>query len=128
MSLLETLKSHVKPLTSIDAYDEGEAILCMFDEHVHKVFEWREDNYQGSVFVVYKLDDMFIYGHGSFGSCSGCDSWIDATPQQKQTVLEDLLNGFQSVHQISDIAFGKYIHSELRQAWYDFVRTQNTGS
>lgn len=118
---MELLQSHVKPLGEIGGYDAGEAVLEMFDDRVVKVFEWREDNYQGRVFVVYELGGMYFYAYAHFGSCSGCDDWIDAQPKHKTYFVETTLKEFVGVNCLKDIVLDRYTHPELRSKWDEFI-------
>lgn len=54
---------------------------------------WNEGNYQGSVATCVRLGDnrVAIY-NDYYGSCSGCDSWEDATDDEVRKLCIDLSN------------------------------------
>jgi hypothetical protein len=80
----------------------------LFKEPVKMVFYWCEEDWQGSLFVVYSYKNKYIYINGGFGSCEVCDRF----PQSE----ESLIKTFQSLNvsdSIENISFSTYAHPEL---------------
>ena len=80
----------------------------MFKEPVKMAFYWCEEDWQGSLFVVYTYKNKYIYIHGGFGSCEVCDGF----PQSE----ENLIKTFQSLNvtdSIEDILLPIYTHPDL---------------
>jgi hypothetical protein len=54
---------------------------------------WNEGDYQGTVATCVKLPDgRFAIYNDSYGSCSGCDSWEDATDDEVKSMCITLAN------------------------------------
>ena len=68
------------------------------DNHMRKLFRgaevlahWNEGDWQGTVATAVKLaDGRFAYYSDSYGSCSGCDSWEDASDELVRILCEEL--------------------------------------
>ena len=56
----------------------------LFKEPVKMIFFWCEEEWQGSLFVVYVYKNKYIYTKGYFGSCEVCDSY----PQSEESILK----------------------------------------
>lgn len=67
----------------------------LFKEPVKMVFYWCEEDWQGSLFVIYQYKSKYIYVHGGFGSCEICDAF----PQTE----EELLRQFERLQVCEDI-------------------------
>jgi hypothetical protein len=80
----------------------------MFKEPVKLLFYWCEEDWQGSLFVVYTYKQRYIYSSGAFGSCEVCDGF----PQTE----EELMRKFRHLKvsdSIQDIELHQYSHPEL---------------
>ena len=62
---------------------------AMFNSPVELVFFWREEDYQGEIFAVYKYKNKYIYIKGQHGSCELCDKF----PRTE----EELMRTFRSL-------------------------------
>lgn len=68
------------------------------DNHMRKLLRgaevlahWNEGDWQGTVATAVKLaDGRFAYYSDSYGSCSGCDSWEDASDELVRILCEEL--------------------------------------
>lgn len=80
----------------------------LFKEPVKLVFYWCEDDWQGSLFVVYTYKNKYIYIDSGFGSCDLCDEF---------PLSEDsLMRKFKSLNisdSIQNISLPTYSHPEL---------------
>lgn len=90
------------------------------------VFHWREEDYQGSIFVVYEYTFKnvlyYLYISSGYGSCSGCDSWLAAidegyceNKQEMHDYIETEYNNLYVVDDKNDIKLSPYSHSTLVQ-------------
>lgn len=62
-----------------------------------------ENDYQGSEAYVYKLPDGKIaLVNDYFGSCSGCDSWEDASDEYAKSLIIELCNNAKVVNNIQE--------------------------
>ena len=75
---IETLHNILKKF--IEWNPKKRPILNLFIISQHspfKIFEWKEEDYQGSIFCIYKMNYLnsvyYICVKGGFGSCSACD-------------------------------------------------------
>lgn len=71
---------------------------------------WNEGDYQGMVATCVQLaDGRFVIYNDYYGSCSGCDSWEDATDQEVKSMCINLSNGafiFQSLEDVKEYLSG----------------------
>jgi len=67
----------------IQYYNSQTVYKDLFHSPVERIFFWSEEDYQGSLFVIYKYvfnsQEYFIGIDGGFGSCSGCDAFEGTT-------------------------------------------------
>jgi hypothetical protein len=55
---------------------------------------WNEGDYQGKVATLVMLEDgRYALYNDYYGSCSGCDSWEDASDEEVKTMCVGLANG-----------------------------------
>lgn len=78
---------------------------------------WNEGDYQGMVATCIKLPDgRFAIYNDYYGSCSGCDSWEDATDEEVKNMCIGLANGAYVFNTIEDVK--EYLSSaEEDSAW-----------
>jgi len=68
------------------------------------IAHWNEGDWQGSVATFIKLPDgRFAIYNDYYGSCSGCDSWKDATDEDVRTMCINLANGAYVFTAIEDV-------------------------
>ena len=68
------------------------------------VAHWNEGDYQGQVATCVKLKDgrQVIY-NDFYGSCSGCDSWEEATDEEVKNMCINLSNGALIFQSLDDV-------------------------
>lgn len=78
---------------------------------------WNEGDYQGMVATCVKLPDgRFAIYNDYYGSCSGCDSWEDATDEEVKNMCIGLANDAYVFSTIEDVK--EYLAStEEDSAW-----------
>ena len=68
-----------------------EVMRTMFGDKAKVIGEYVEDDYQGDEAFAYEFEDGTIaIITDSFGSCSGCDSWEDATDEEARNMVREL--------------------------------------
>ena len=92
----------------------------MFKKPIKRIFEWEEEAWQGTIYVLYeyvrKSKTYFIEIYGHFGSCGGCDPFMDADNEQyKERIMKALKTECNIYTSLSKIPIRKYIHPELKQ-------------
>jgi hypothetical protein len=80
----------------------------LFKEPVNLVFYWCEEDWQGSLFVVYSYKNKYIYINGGFGSCEVCDGF----PQSEDSLMRKF-NSLNVSDSIANILLPTYAHPEL---------------
>jgi hypothetical protein len=80
----------------------------LFKEPVKMVFYWCEEDWQGSLFVIYSYKNKYIYIDGGFGSCEICDGF----PQSEDSLMRKF-NSLNISDSIENISFSTYAHPEL---------------
>ena len=124
MNTLRTrLFSHLKSPEDISAYDTGDAFCNMFDESVEKVFEWDEQDHQGTVMVVYKFEGIYFYGYASYGSCSGCDEWMAGDESSRSRQLQRMFDHLDQAENLWEICLNRYHHPRLRYEWIELMKS-----
>ena len=74
--------------------------------------------------AVYKFEDSFFWGMTHYGSCSGCDPWMDADPKDQKELFDEYLSELTEVKNIWEIQFDKYTHPDLRNTWETFIESE----
>lgn len=89
------------------------------------VFSWKEEDYQGSILVIYKYKAYYLYLESRFGSCSGCDSWLSATDHEWDTedIQNCILREYNSLKVSFDTQFNlnDYLHPDCKKALNDWI-------
>lgn len=77
---------------------------------VKVIGHWNEGDYQGMVATCVQLPDgWFAIYNDYYGSCSGCDSWEDASDESVKAMCINLSNGayiFQSIEDVKEYLGG----------------------
>ena len=125
--LLEIKKYYVSVKDIERIYGSRSFYKNLFKEPVKRVFYWCEEDWQGSLFVIFHYKNRYIYVTGYFGSCEVCDAF----PQDE----DSLERTFRNVHvcdNLNDIVLGynpEYVHPELTKDFEKFknktIKTQN---
>jgi hypothetical protein len=80
----------------------------LFKAPVKMIFYWCEEDWQGSLFVIYSFKNKYIYIKGYFGSCEVCDNFPDT-----EESLEKTFNNLQITDNIDNITLSDYSHPDL---------------
>lgn len=68
------------------------------------VAHWNEGGYQGQVATCVKLKDgRYVIYNDFYGSCSGCDSWEEATDEEVRNMCINLSNGALIFQLLDDV-------------------------
>jgi hypothetical protein len=81
------------------------------DEQMHGLFKdakvighWNEGDYQGMVATCVQLSDgRFVIYNDYYGSCSGCDSWEDASDEAVKSMCINLSNSAYVFESLDDV-------------------------
>lgn len=65
-----------------------------------------EDDYQGRAYALYRFEGLWFVVQTYFGSCSGCDDWMDSSSAEHVRVRvrrrrRDCVFGWRHSHDIS---------------------------
>ena len=117
--------SYIEP-TYFSGMNSIEVFKVLFEPPVKLIFYWGEDDYQGSLFVVYQMDNVFFYIESRFGSCGGCDAFEACISIiECNNEIESTFNEGQVCTDLNVIEFGKYSHPELISSWNAFKTKKN---
>lgn len=80
------------------------------------IAHWNEGDWQGSVATCVQIPDgRFVIYNDYYGSCSGCDSWEDATDDEVKAMCINLSNGayvFQSLDDVKEFLTSQGTNSD----------------
>jgi len=93
----------------------------LFKEPVKMGFYWCEEDYQGSLFVIYKYENKYIYIHGGFGSCEVCDGF----PQSEDS-LRKIFRNLEICDNIENIKLSEYSHPDLVKDFEKYILQNKT--
>lgn len=118
------IKNKVRPyLTEIKTYCNSRSVYTnLFKDNapVKLIFKWIEEDYQGSLFVIYEYTEFdkkyYLYISGRFGSCSGCDYWEDLNDNaiELKQALNELLDKMEVTNDKNKIELKEYAHPDLK--------------
>ena len=89
----------------------------LFKYPVESVFYWCEEDWYGSIFVIYKYLDNFIYSDGYFGSCEICENYT-----KDNDSLDNIFNNFKIVTNLDDITFTHFTNKNLKISFENFKK------
>lgn len=96
----------------------------LFRYPVDRLFYWEEEDFSGSLFVVYTYKSHYIAVKGGFGSCSGCDHFEGTVGlNDLQRKLVEIVDEAQISENPYQIEIGEYSHPDLRRAFSRFLET-----
>ena len=98
----------------------------LFKSPVKLVFEWTEEVYSGELCVIYQHGEVFMLLKGTFGSCSHCDTWEDATDEEIRENRERALRNIQYFSSLDSVNLSQYDHPDLKKAFKTFHRTNHS--
>jgi hypothetical protein len=127
------IRSHLKVLQNIeDYYDMGDVVVDLFDNEVECIYKFKEDHV---AVAVYRFPDgCYSWIDRAFGSCSGCDEWIDSYDVRWNESLERIVKDLElnMVDEIYKITFlletgMRYYHRELKNGWIELLNSYGEG-
>ena len=70
-----------------------EIMKNIFGNNAKVIAEYIEDDYQGTEAFAYQFKDgSIVIATDYFGSCSGCDSWEDATDEDAKRLIIEIVS------------------------------------
>lgn len=127
---LEELFTHLIPLQVLhdECYDIGDVVVKLFDDQVETVYFYKEDDYQGTACAVYKYKDKYCYVQESFGSCNGCDPWIDALIDEQQWMVGRMKEQVKDtladhIYEVTYPFQNEYMDVRLKDGWRAVLET-----
>jgi hypothetical protein len=130
-SISLNLKPHLLKMTKEDNIIKN-IYKQLFNFPVTNVFYWHEEDYQGSIYSIFQFKTYIILVRGGFGSCSGCDFWIDLYEgrynkyemiRRGNEHIEKIYNSIEVYNSIDDIVFGDYCHPDFKCQFERFKET-----
>jgi hypothetical protein len=93
----------------------------LFIEPVERIFFWKEEDFSGSLFVIFKFENFYITVYGNYGSCPECDD-IEGLedPDELYEKIQDVFNNIQVYHSLNEIEIIDFYHPELKYALTNF--------
>lgn len=83
------------------------------------IAHYNEGDYQGTVATCVKLSDgRFVIYNDYYGSCSGCDSWEDASDEEVKSMCINLSNGAYIFNSLTDVK--EYLESVIENTTESF--------
>lgn len=127
MEKLYHISDTLQKLIDWDSIYKMEREVGGHDEQMKGLFKgaeviahWNEGSYQGMVATCVKLPDgRFVAYNDYYGSCSGCDDWVDATDEEVHAMCINLANGAYIFKSLNDVM------SFLSQDSYDSYSWDN---
>ncbi len=94
---------------------------CIMDVpcKTYKIFNYKEDDWQGMYMVIYKLNGNYIWKYGSFNSC--CE--YDDNPLEETN--KNLFNICDNLMDVLIDEDHKFLDKEMKKAFYKFILKQD---
>lgn len=100
----------------------------LFKEPVNRVFYCCENDYSGSIFVIWEYCGIYIVSHGFFGSCGVCDPWEETESLDiLMDKLERVFSSLEYYNSIDQIELHQYYADYIIKKFYDFKMMDNPG-
>ena len=122
------LRKHLLRIKDIEktCYNAGEVILNMFDKHVKILESFIEEDYQGSSYAIYEYKHHYFYLSESFGSCSGCDEWIDRSVKCHMSYINRIVSNIFLYKNLWEIPLDiSYAHPTWRTNVFDLMESHH---
>jgi hypothetical protein len=113
------LRKHVRSVRDIDDDCRGmiDVPTSLFNEHVQCLASFCEEDYQGTSHALYTFADKYFIIEETFGSCSGCDGWMDASSEDHQKIIDGIVDDIAPCDNIWEIPVDlDYTHPTWRNA------------
>lgn len=121
--LLEIKRFFISMANIDKIYGSRNFYKSLFRDQVKRIFYWCEEDFQGSLFVIYYYKNKYIYTRGYFGSCEVCDGF----PDTEESLLKEF-TGLKISDTIEDIDIHGYnpefTHPELVKDFEKFKKRQ----
>jgi hypothetical protein len=114
---LDQLRQHVRPIGDIeeDCDRMDEVPRSIFDEHVECLESFCEEDYRGSSYALYEFAGKYFVLEECFGSCSGCDGWMDASTDDHENTIHRIIDNIQPCEHLWEIpVILQYVHPTWR--------------
>ena len=125
---MKDLQSHVRSVDDLQklCYDMGDVVLNLFDDDIERMFSYKGDDHQGVACVVLSYKGKYIWLYECFGSCSGCDDWIDGGTVNCTAILSRIVGNINNniAKDLQDITFPyetDYIDRGFLYHWVEFA-------
>lgn len=119
--LLEIKKFFMNVKSIEKIYGSRSYFKSLFREPVKRIFYWCEEDWQGSLFVIFSYKNRYIYTRGYFGSCEVCDGF----PQSEEEI-ERSFRSIQVCDNLEEVNIHgynpEYTHPDLAK---DFEKFKN---
>lgn len=91
------------------------------------IAHWNEGDYQGMVATCVQIPDgHFVIYNDYYGSCSGCDSWENASDQEVKAMCINLANGayiFQSLADVKEFLISVINDDKVSFDWNECAKS-----
>lgn len=122
------LSKHVRSVEDIDGECRGmiDVPTSIFDEHVKCLASYSEDDYQGISHALYTFADKYFIVEECFGSCGGCDGWMDASQEYHQEIVDGIVNNIVPCDNLWEISVNlNYVHPTWRNTILNLMKNNN---
>ena len=112
-SFLLSLHIHTLPIEQIEekSYNIGDVPFNMFDDNIIVVASFNTNDYRGSSYCIYEFDNYYFYISVCYGSCSGCDEWIDNSSEKHESCIQRILSNLNPVRNLWEIDLDDFQYS-----------------
>jgi hypothetical protein len=107
-------------------YGVGDILISLFkdDSDVETIYSYKDDDYSGEAFVVYKYKEKYFYLQEYFGSCDGCDNWMNSR------TLDSFKQGIENsicdhIHEITYPFEDEYCNPQIYCDWTRILRDRS---
>lgn len=127
---LKDLYQQIKPIETLhnECEDSSDVVLKMFTDKVETIYSYREEDYAGEVYVVYKYKGKYFDIIEEFGSCDHSDGWIamerDCDKRERLLAsLKDVIakNVVDHLNEITYPLSTPYINPKIKTGWLNVL-------
>ena len=122
------LRQHLLRIKDIEktCFNACDVLYEMFDEHVKILESYNEDTYHGSSYVIYEYKQHYFYVSESFGSCPGCDEWIENNSENHVAYIDRIVSNIILYKNLWEIPFDIYYsHPTWRKNVFDLMESHH---
>ena len=88
-----------------------------------RIADFEEEEYQGRAYALYYYDGRWFTVHTNFGSCSGCDDWMDQSDEVHMAILNGLVDEVEPMEHVWQIKCSYGEHPGWVAALLEVMRT-----